>query len=532
VTGQHADVIVVGAGSAGSALAARLTEDGRTRVLLLEAGGADRRPEIHIPAAFSTLFQGANDWNYRTTPQPTLNDRQIYWPRGKVLGGSSSLNAMMWVRGFAADFDRWAELAGSEWSYQDLLPYFRRVERIAGSTDPEQGSGGAVTIEAQRDPRSHTAAFLDAAREIGYDVVAPISAAPLGFSQTMVTQDRGRRVSTADAYLRPARGRKNLTVVTEALVSRVLIDEGRAVGVEYLRDGVLHTASAAREVVLAGGAINTPQLLQLSGIGDRQELTRLGIPVTAHSPEVGRNLRDHLVSGLIIETAGDTLFSAQSLRQLGRYLTRRRGMLTSNVAEAYGFVRTRDDLALPDVEILFAPVAFAGEGLVPPPAHGLTLGSILLQPESHGTVTLASTDASDAPIIDPRYLSDPEGKDRRTILAGLAICERLMLSPALRARSGPRFVVPEGAENLSAEARAELSLEQFAHTLYHPVGTARMGSDAASVVDPQLRVRGVRGLRVADASVMPMIVRGHTNAATIVIGEKAADLIRAELASS
>lgn len=532
-----ADYVIVGAGSAGAALAARLSEDPTVSVILLEAGAADRALELHVPAAFSKLFRGEYDWNYDTVPQPHLEDRTVFWPRGKTLGGSSSLNAMMWIRGFAADYDEWAEVAGERWSWEALVPTFRRIESTEGATDPTQGVSGAQRIEHQRDPRPHTAAFLEAAVEAGHAVTAPNLPDHQGFSQTMVTQRRGARASTADAYLRPARRRANLRVITGAFVRRVVFatDDAappRATGVYVRIGGITRRATARREVILAGGAVNTPQLLQLSGIGPADHLTDLGIPVIADRPGVGGNLQDHLVAGLAPAAHGGTLYGAERASELARYLATRRGMLTSNVAEAYGFVRTevadRTAMpgALPDIEIIFASAPYVGEGLVPLPAEGLTVGAILLRPRSRGTIRLQSADPAVAPLIDPRYLSDPDGIDRTTMLAGLAECERLLATEALRAVTTGGWVQPEGGERMTPQERAELSLRRYAHTLYHPVGTARMGTDADAVVDPELRVRGVRGLRVADASVIPSLIRGHTNAPAIVVGEVAADLIR------
>ncbi|MGL4255486.1 MAG: GMC family oxidoreductase [Microbacterium sp.] len=531
-----ADYIVVGAGSAGAALAARLSEDPSTSVLLLEAGGPDTALELHVPAAFSKLFRGRFDWGYDTVPQERLEGRTVFWPRGKTLGGSSSLNAMMWVRGFAADYDEWADAAGPAWSWTSLLPYFRRVERTQDPVDDTQGSAGAQSVEHQRDPRPHTAAFLAAAREAGHPVTPANLAAGQGFSQTMVSQHRGARASTADAYLKPARRRRNLRVVTNALVRRVTVaheDGGpRATGVYVDLDGVTRHATARREVILSGGAINTPQLLMLSGIGPAGHLAEHGIPVLVDAPGVGENLQDHLVAGLAPEARGGTLYGAERIGELARYLTTRRGMLTSNVGEACGFVRTAvaDRAAvpdaLPDIEIIFAPVPYVGEGLVPTPAEGITVGAILLRPRSRGTIRLASADPAAKAVIDPGYLTDPDGIDEATMLAGLAECERLIATDALRAVTTGGWIQPAGGERLSATERAELSLRRYSHTLYHPVGTARMGTDAASPVDPELKVRGVDGLRVADASVMPTVIRGHTNAPAIVIGEVAADLIR------
>lgn len=524
-TAENFDYVIVGAGSAGAALAAKLSEDPSVSVLLLEAGKADTKLEIHIPAAFSALFRSAADWNYDTVPQPELNNREVYWPRGKTLGGSSSINAMMWIRGFAADYDAWGEAAGPDWSWSALLPWFRRIENIAGSSDPEHGRSGPMLIDKQRSPRTHTAAFLNAARELGYPLAPHNSATALGFNQTLVNQRNGTRFSVADAYLKPAKGRSNLTVRTGAHVSSVIFEDKRAVGVAYQQGGP-RTVRARREVILSGGSINTPQLLMLSGIGPAAELRKHGIEVLLDSPEVGQNLYDHLLSGLIKNATGDTLFTAKKPRQLADYLLRKTGMLTSNVAEGFGFIKTDPQLAHADIEIIFAPVAFVGEGLVPPPAHGLTIGAILLQPESSGSISLRSADPFAKALIDPRYLSDPAGRDRATLTAGLRVCYDLLQTKAFKGSLSGGYLMPENADQLEVSDLIELAINQHAQTLYHPIGTARMGTDAGSVVDPQLRVRGVSGLRVVDASIMPNIIRGHTNAASIVIGEKAAELLK------
>ncbi|MDR3662438.1 MAG: GMC family oxidoreductase N-terminal domain-containing protein [Mycobacterium sp.] len=497
-----ADFVVVGTGSAGAVLADRLSADGTTQVVVLEAGAADNNQFIHIPAAFSKLFRSEFDWDYSTEPQPELADRRIFWPRGKTLGGSSSMNAMMWVRGLPADYDEWGELAGEDWSYAAVQQRLDRIE------------DGPLALNQQRSPRSITGAWLEAAEQCGHR----------GFVQTTVCQRRGARWSTADAYLRPALRRTNLHLRTGATATRVLFEGNRAIGVEYESDGRRHTVMARREVVLCGGAINSPQLLMLSGIGPREHLVEHGIDVVRDVPEVGANLLDHLLVVLGFDANCDTLTGAEKPAQLLNYLTRRRGMLTSNVGEAYGFMRSQADLDQPDVELIFAPAPFFDEGIGEPyPRDAVTMGPILVKPKSTGTIRLASADPLAKPIIDPRYLSDPEGADRQALLAGLRAVAEIAQAPALKGLLGG-IARPIGGRELD-DATLELALATTSHTLYHPTTTCRMGSDEGSVVDPQLRVRGVDGLRVADASVMPTIIRGHTHAPSVLIGEKAADYL-------
>jgi choline dehydrogenase-like flavoprotein len=508
-----ADYIVVGTGSAGSVVANRLSADRSVRVVVLEAGPRDKDKFIHIPAGFAKLFRSDMDWDYLTEPQKELDGREIYWPRGKMLGGSSSMNAMMWVRGFAADYDEWGEHAGEQWNYANVEKYFNRIE------------SGPLVISRQRSPRSSTGAWLTAIEECGHQVEEPNQAAPEGFCETRVTQRRGARWSTADAYLKPVLRRENLTLLTDATATRVIVDGNRAVGIEFDRNGARQTVRARREVVLCGGAINSPQLLMLSGIGDRDELAEHGIDVVQHAPDVGKNLLDHLVVPMGFDVRNDTLFAAEKPSQLVNYLVRRRGMLTSNVGEAYGFVRSRPDLEHPDLELIFAPAPYFEEGIGEPyDRHAVVMGPILLKPRSKGTVTLRSSDPKDKPIIDPRYLTDDAGEDRAALMSGLRMCAAIAQSPVLRGLIG-KIARPRGATGLDDET-FERALNSLSHTLYHPVGTCRMGRDDTSVVDPQLRVRGVDGLRVADASVMPTIIRGHTHAPSVLIGEQAAEEIR------
>lgn len=528
-TEMQCDYVVVGTGSAGAVVANRLSADPATSVVALEAGPRDKNRFIGIPAAFSKLFRSEIDWDYLTEPQPELAGREIYWPRGKVLGGSSSMNAMMWVRGFKADYDEWARRAGPQWSYTEVLGYFRRIENVTAAwhfvSGDDSGVTGPLHISRQRSPRPSTAAFLAATRDCCFAGAQPNSPDPEGFCETIVTQRRGARYSTADAYLKPVMRRKNLRVLTEATATRIVIDGNRAVGVEYQRGGQACVVHARREVVLCGGAVNSPQLLMLSGIGDRDHLAEHGIHTVYHAPEVGQNLLDHLFTPMGFDVAGDSLAAAEKPRQVLDYLLRRRGMLTSNVGEAYGFVRSRPDVELPDLELIFAPAPFYDEGLlVQPPGHGVVLGPILVAPESRGQVTLRSADPHAKPVIDPRYLSDRQGLDRAAMMAGLRLCARIAAAPSLKGLLGP-VARPRNCAELNEET-LEAALETCSHTLYHPLGTCRMGTDDNSVVDPQLRVRGVDRLRVADASVMPSTIRGHTHAPSVLIGEKAADLLR------
>ncbi|RYP81993.1 choline dehydrogenase [Nocardioides guangzhouensis] len=519
---------IVGAGSAGCVLANRLSADPACRVVVLEAGGPDRAREIRVPLGFIKLAQSAYDWKYRTTRQPQLSDRELFWPRGKTLGGSSSINGQAWTRGHRLDYDGWAASCPG-WSFDEVLPYFRRAERRVGSNaGGVYGTSGPQFICELRDPNPTTAAFLAACAEVGLRRLGELNEADnTGFSPTPVTQRRGLRHSAADAYLRPARQRRNLTVLTQAHVQRVLLDGARATGVEY-RDaaGATQRVTVSREVILSGGSINSPQLLMLSGVGDPEQLRVADVQPRHELVGVGANLQDHLACGIVVHCPKPvTLFAAESPAQLARFLLMRRGLLTSSLNEAVAFVRTDPAQAAPDIELVWLPAPLLGYkplgGVIPPPAHGLTLGVELLQPDSHGHIRLASGNAAEPPVIDPGYLTAES--DLHGLLVGIRFAERLLETAALRAYVGAPMAPWPGKVD---DAKLATFIREQAQTAFHPVGTCRMGSDDAAVVDCELRVHGLHGLRVVDASVMPRIIRGHTHAPTVMIAERAADLIR------
>ncbi|MDG4766904.1 GMC family oxidoreductase N-terminal domain-containing protein [Solwaraspora sp. WMMD406] len=509
------DYVVVGAGSAGCVIAARLSEDPDVKVCLIEAGPADSAQNIHVPAAFSKLFRTEFDWDYSSHDDPALDGRRIYLPRGRVFGGSSSINAMIYVRGNRIDYDGWGQPG---WSYDEVLPYFIRSEDNERGASPYHGVGGPMSVSDSRSNNPSSAAFVEAAVEAGYaandDFNGPVQD---GFGFFQVTQRDGKRCSTSVAYLHPAMGRPNLTVESGLQVHKVLIENGRAVGITGYQNGQPVTIRAEREVVVSGGAYNSPQLLMLSGIGPAWLLQAFGIPVVLDQPAVGQNLQDHpLIPLNYLHSQPVSLLAAAAPENIELFMAEGRGPMTSNGPEAGGLVRTDPSLPGPDAEFLAAPVMFLESGLGLPTQHALSCGPAMLTPASRGSVTLASEDPTAKPRIEHNYLSEPADLD--AAVAAMRIAMEIAGQKAMRpyAESLHRAPASESDQDLRAYAR------RYAHSIFHAAGSCAMGS----VVDAELKVYGVEGLRVADTSIMPTVGRGNPNASAIMIGEKAADLVK------
>ena len=524
------DYVIVGAGTAGCVLASRLSEDRASRVALVEAGPLDRHPFIHIPATVgAAIAQPKLNWRFMTAPQANLNGRSIPIPRGHVVGGSGSINGMVYFRGHPTDFDDWAAAGNPDWSYRDVLPYFLRSENNdAYPSSPYHGQGGPMNVTFIKRPNPMTPAFLAAMDSLGYQRNADFNGADSeGYGPRQGTILQGRRVSTATAYLKPASHRDNLTILTDTRVARIRIDERRATGVDVLTAGGERRLTARREVIVSGGAVLSPQLLMLSGIGDETALRNAGVEVKHHLPGVGAHYHDHLAVGVLMEMRNTESYGIswrtlpRSVGNLLEYALFRTGPLSSNVFEATGFVRTLAQLRRPDVQIVFQAARRNTNTFPFPLGHGFAVNVVGLYPKSRGRVSLAGPDPRAAPIVDPQLMSDPE--DGATLLRGLKIARRISQSASF---SRYRAVeVQPGATSQDDESLLGY-IRRASSTVHHPCGSCRMGPDASSVVDAQLRVHGIEGLRVADAAIFPSLVGGNTNAAVVMIAEKAADLIR------
>jgi choline dehydrogenase len=525
---QTFDYIVVGAGSAGCVLANRLSASGQHRVLLLEAGPKDTNIWIHIPLGYAKLFTNPKvNWLYKTEPEPELDGRQIIQPRGKVLGGSSSINGLLYIRGQAQDFDHWRQLGNKGWGFDDVLRYFCKAEDQERGADDLHGAGGPLSVSNVSEPHPLCEAFIDAAEQAGFPRTEDFNGpSQEGAGYFQLTARNGRRISTAAGYLRQARKRPNLTVATGALASRILFEGRRATGVDYRQHGVDFTARANLEVIVAGGAFNSPQLLQLSGVGPAEHLRSLGIPVIADMPGVGADLQDHFQVRMQYRctepiTMNDVVNSWH--RRIGaglRYIVSRKGMLTIGAGYAGAFLRTRPELETPDVQIHFIIFSAETTGANLHPFPGFIASVCQLRPESRGFVRIKSSDPAMPPAIQPHYLSSRF--DRDTTVDGMKLLRTVMRQPAMQ-----HYIAEERAPGAACTSDADLLAYARATgtTVFHPTSTCRMGSDPAAVVDERLCVHGFGGLRVIDASVMPTLVSGNTNAGIVMIAEKGADMI-------
>jgi choline dehydrogenase len=527
VPDQGYDYIIVGAGSAGCVLANRLSADPDNRVLLLEAGGSDMNPWIHIPVGyFKTMHNPATDWCYLTEPDEGIASRQLQWPRGKVLGGSSSLNGLLYVRGQPQDYDRWAAMGNRGWSFEEVLPYFKKSEDQERGADAYHGVGGPLKVSDLRLRRPIADYFIEAATQVGIPFNADYNGARQeGVGYFQQTAHKGFRWSTAKGFLRPAKKRANLTVLTKAHTTRILIDGEAAGGVEYLQRGQLHQVRAHQEVILSAGAIGSPQILQLSGIGAKTLLDKIGIPLVRDLPGVGQNLQDHLQVRLVYKTSQRTLNDeVNNIFKRGRvglqYLLSRTGPLTLAASQVAIFTRSNPAAERPDIQFHMQPLSADKPGDGAHKFSAFTSSVCQLRPHSRGYLTIKSKDPRDHPAIHPNYLSDE--RDHQIVIDGIKVARRIAAAPALS-----RHIIDEYVPGYRYQSDAELldAARHHSQTIYHPTGTCKMGHDDMAVVDERLRVHGVRRLRVVDASIMPEIVSGNTNAPTIMIAEKASDMI-------